>query len=366
MQFSDSETQRLLRTTARSFLANAYPWDRLYRIESGEERMTEVDLSEIIALGWFDLLIPEASGGAGASLLDAAAIVEEFGYAGVPSPVAAANVAAYVLSKAGSPLPQRGRGVGGEGGDLASRCTISEGARLHADKSSVTIANGTANGTLPLVPFADLSAHVLAPVTADSEPVFALLPLRDAAIEPLELLDRRCYSNVRFRNAEGGIVLTTGAAALELHERCDALSTAFATIELAGMMQRILEMTAEHVSTRQQFGQPIGKFQAARHRAAEILVQLDTTRWAAYHALWRFENDTSDTEEIYLAKHWAIRAVDRVFQNSHMLHGGVGVGMEHPLHLFTQGIAAFAVRGGTMSEMAQRTLISIRTVPATA
>ena len=126
------------------------------------------------------------------------------------------------------------------------------------------------------------------------------------------------------------------------------------------MMQRILEMTTEHVKTRQQFGQPIGKFQAARHRAADILVQLDTTRWAAYHALWRFQNDPGDTDEIYLAKHWAIRAVDRVFQHSHMLHGGVGVGMEHPLHLFTQGIAAFAVRGGTMSEMVQRTLASLK------
>lgn len=353
MQFSDSETQRLLRTTARSFLANAYPWERLYRIESGVERMTEADLSEIAGLGWFELLIPESAGGGGASLLDAAAIVEEFGYAGVPSPVAVANIAAYVLSSAGR-------------ADLAQRCTISEATRQYANTSSVTIAAGAINGTLPLVPFADLSAHVLAPVTIDGEAAFAALPLRDAVIEPLELLDRRCYSNVRFRNAEGAVVLATGAAALELHERSDALSTAFGVIEMSGMMQRILEMTTEHVSTRQQFGQPIGKFQAARHRAAEILVQLDTTRWAAYHALWRFEADPRDTDEIYLAKHWAIRAVDRVFQNSHMLHGGVGVGMEHPLHLFTQGIAAFAVRGGTMSEIVQRTLQSIRTVPATA
>jgi hypothetical protein len=58
-----------------------------------------------------------------------------------------------------------------------------------------------------------------------------------------------------------------------------------------------------------------------------------------------------------------VRAADRVFQISHLLHGGVGVGMEHPLHLFTQGIAAFAVRGGTMSEMVSRTLQSLRLAP---
>lgn len=346
MQFSDSETQRLLRTTARSFLANAYPWERLYRIESGEDRVTEDDLYEMADLGWFDLL---AADGDGASLLDTAVVIEELGYVAVPSPVAPINIAAYLLSNAERLVATK-------------RCTISEGARLRADTSSLVISNGAVTGTLPLVPFADLSAYVLTPVTLNGGPAFVALPLRDAELEPVELLDRRCYANARFRTADA-TVLATGAQAQELHERCDALSTAFSLIELSGMMQRILEMTAQHISTRQQFGQPIGKFQAARHRAAEILTQVDTTRWAAYHALWRFQEDPRDTDEIWLAKHWAVRAVDRVFQNSHLLHGGVGVGMEHPLHLFTQGIAAFAVRAGTMSEMVQRTLQSLRSEP---
>jgi alkylation response protein AidB-like acyl-CoA dehydrogenase len=357
MQFSDSETQRLLRSTARSFLANAYPWERLYRIESGDERMSEADVRELAGLGWFGLLLPESAGGGGASLLDAAAVIEEFGYAAVPSPVPAANIAAYLLSSAAAASDAL---AGLAHGDRLY--TISEGTRRFAGGSTLSVSNGSVTGTLPLVPFADLSAYVLAPVTLDGEPAFVALPLRDAELEPVELLDRRCYANAQFRNA-GATVLATGAQAQELHERCDALSTAFSLIELSGMMRRILEMTAQHISTRQQFGQPIGKFQAARHRAAEILTQVDTTRWAAYHALWRFQEDPRDTDEIWLAKHWAVRAVDRVFQNSHLLHGGVGVGMEHPLHLFTQGIAAFAVRAGTMSEMVQRTLQSLRSEP---
>jgi alkylation response protein AidB-like acyl-CoA dehydrogenase len=129
-------------------------------------------------------------------------------------------------------------------------------------------------------------------------------------------------------------------------------------------MRRVLDMTTEHISTRKQFGQPIAKFQAARHRAAEMLMQVETTRWAAYHALWRFDLDSS-TDEIWLTKHWAVRAAARVYEISHLLHGGVGVSMEHPLHLYTQGIAAFAVRGGTMDELVTRTLASIaQTRPA--
>jgi alkylation response protein AidB-like acyl-CoA dehydrogenase len=348
MQFQDSETQRLLRTTAKSFLASAYPIDRLYRIESGDEAMTEAGLREIGELGWFELLLPEASGGAGASLLDAAAVIEELGYAGVASPVPAANVAAYVLSLANH-------------AELAPGCVVGEGARSQANKSTVTITGGVATGTLPLVPFAELSERILALATRDGQPALAVLPLSGAQLQPLELMDRRCYSNVRFENAPGDVI-ATGADALGLIEQLDALSTAFGVIEMAGAMQRICEMTTEHVTTRQQFGQPIGKFQAARHRAADILVQLDTTRWAAYHALWLFEKDPARTDEIYLAKHWAVRAADRVFQHTHMLHGGVGVGMEHPLHLFTQAMAALAVRNGTMSEMVRRTLAYVETV----
>jgi alkylation response protein AidB-like acyl-CoA dehydrogenase len=182
----------------------------------------------------------------------------------------------------------------------------------------------------------------------------AILPLDAEQAQPLELLGRRCYSNVRFDGAPATVVFR-GARALQLREQLDALATAFGVIEMAGAMQRILKMTSEYISHRVQFGQPIAKFQAARHRAAELLMLTDTTRWAAYHALWRFQNDPSDTSEIWLTKHWAARAADRVFQHAHMLHGGVGVGMEYPLHLYTLRMSALAVLGGTMPEMVERT-----------
>jgi alkylation response protein AidB-like acyl-CoA dehydrogenase len=125
------------------------------------------------------------------------------------------------------------------------------------------------------------------------------------------------------------------------------------------MMQRILELTSSYISNRVQFGQPVAKFQAARHRAAELLMQTETTRWAAYHALWRVQEDPSDSGEVWLAKNWAVRAADRVYQICHLLHGGVGMGIEYPLHLFSLGVAAFAVRGGTMNEMVDRTIESM-------
>jgi alkylation response protein AidB-like acyl-CoA dehydrogenase len=121
------------------------------------------------------------------------------------------------------------------------------------------------------------------------------------------------------------------------------------------MLQRVMEMTAEYISNRVQFGQPIAKFQAARHHAADILMQAQSTRWAAYHAIWKYERD-ADPAELWLAKHFAIRASHKVYEWTHLLHGGIGVGMEYPLHLYTQGLTGFSARNGSINEMIGRTL----------
>ncbi len=366
MQFGDSETQRLLRNTARSYLADNYPWERLYDIESGKERLTEADLEGFANLGWFGLLAPESAGAGGASLLEAAVVIEEFGYAGVPAPVSVGNVAAALLSSVAD---------SSRVGDLLASLAagkrvfaVNEATRRRSQTQSarapdsLAASDGRLSGLLPMVPFADIAHFVLTPLALDGEPAFVAVSLEGAQLQQVKVLDRVTYANARFQGADlqPSVVLATGKNAEALHERCDALVTGFALIELAGMMQRILEMTAEYITQRVQFGQPIAKFQAARHRAAELLMQTETTRWAAYHALWRLQESPSETEELWLAKHWAVRAADRVYQISHLLHGGVGVGSEYPLHLFTQGVAAFAVRGGAMNELVDRTIESIR------
>jgi len=183
----------------------------------------------------------------------------------------------------------------------------------------------------------------------------------------VQMLDRQGYCNLQFEDVDAAalLVLARDGEAEALHERCDALNTAFSLIELAGLMQRVLEMTGEYISNRVQFGQPIAKFQAARHHAADLLMQAETSRWTAYHALWSFQTN-ADSREIWLAKHWAIRAAKSAFEITHLLHGGIGVGLEYPLHLYTQAMAAFAVRNGTLNEMVTRTLESmdLRAAPA--
>jgi len=347
MQYANSETQQLLQNTARAFLAERFPWERLYEFEEGRAHITDDDIAAMAGLGWLSLIAPEAAGGGGVSLIEAAIIIEELGYAGVPAPVMVSNVAAYILETAGASDRLAELTTG------RARFTLSEASRRQRPMTEPLTESG---GTLPMVPFAERSEVVLAPLTTNGEAALAAIPLEGAELEPVKLLDRTDYANVRFGTIDGAHVIARGAEAEALHEQCDALATAFATIEMAGMMRRVQELTAEYITGRIQFGQPIAKFQAARHRASELLMSTEMTRWAAYHALWRFQEDPQDTEEVWLAKHYASRQADPVYQHSHMLHGGVGVGTDYPLHLFTQGITALAVRHGSLNEMTERAI----------
>jgi len=360
MLSSASETQKLLRDTARSFLRDRYPWDRLYALERGEAQLSPTELKEFAELGWLGLIAPETAGGAGASLLDAAVVIEEFGFAGVPAPVSTANLAAYLLAAAPSPENVR-HSLDLTGGTRLY--TVAEANRWTGDGAAAPSSEGGwLSGSLQLVPFGDVADYVIAPLSSDGAPAIALLSLEAARREPARVLDRADYCNVHFEDvlADSVTLLAEGARAEEMRNRLDALSTAFGLIELAGLMQRVTEMTAEYISNRVQFGQPIAKFQAARHHAADMLMQTQTARWAAYHALDCFEKDPGDTAEIWLAKHWAIGASQAVFELTHLLHGGLGVGTEYPLHLLTQGVAAWAVRAGDVNEMVSRINGSLR------
>ena len=354
--YADSETQKLLRDTARSYLKDKFTIDRLFAFEDGHAELTSADLKQFADLGWLGLLAPDSAGGGGLSLLEAAVVAEEIGYAAVPAPVSVSNIAAALLS-----------GVAGAEGHLLDLVagrklyTVSANTRRRGRPSNSgapqsplpTSSGGKVTGRLTSVPFGDKADYVIAPVARD-DAVF-LIALEGVERTPVIHTDRLGYADLHLERAPIALILASGAKAEKLRDRCDALQTALSLMELSGMLQRVMEMTAEYISNRVQFGQPIAKFQAARHHAADILMQAQSTRWAAYHAIWLYERD-ADASEIWLAKHYAIRAARKVYEWTHLLHGGIGVGMEYPLHLYTQGLTGFSARNGSINEMINRTL----------
>ena len=354
MRFEDSETQKLLRTTVRSFLADRFPWERLYAIENGEGELALADLKSFAELGWLGLLAPAEAGGAGLSLTEAAVVIDEFGYAGAPSPVAVSNIVADALGRLAEAAARE-----------HLQRLIHGNAYYTLGNGSLAIRDGELSGALQLVPYGKAADHVLAALDIDGEPGIGLVRADAARAAPLRALDHRSYADLDFEGATAAdaLVLASGDQARATSERWRGLMAGFTVVEIAGLMARIKDLTGEYISNRVQFGQPIAKFQAARHHAADLLTAAETTRWAVYHALWELDRDPQDTTGIWLARHWAIRAARQAVEITHLLHGGVGVGMEYPLHLLTQSLASLAVRGGTLDDATARTLASLGFAP---
>ena len=117
--------------------------------------------------------------------------------------------------------------------------------------------------------------------------------------------------------------------------------------ELAGIAQRALEMAVEYAKERKQFGRPIGAYQAVSHRCAQMLLETEGARSAAYYAAWAADNEPETAPlAASMAKAYASDAGTRVTGASLQVHGGIGFTWEHDLHLCLKRASADAVMFG--------------------
>jgi len=105
--------------------------------------------------------------------------------------------------------------------------------------------------------------------------------------------------------------------------------------ELVGMSEAAIDLALAHVKVRQQFGRPLGAFQAVRHRLVEMSAELDLARILVLRAAWSHDRDDDARLQVSEAKVAACRAAQLCVMGSHQLHGGVGFSAEHPLGLYT-------------------------------
>jgi alkylation response protein AidB-like acyl-CoA dehydrogenase len=105
--------------------------------------------------------------------------------------------------------------------------------------------------------------------------------------------------------------------------------------ELCGTAQRVLEMSVEYAKTRQQFGRPIGAYQAVSHKCADMLVQVESAKSLTYYAAWAVDNDAEDAPlAASMAKAYASDAARNVAGIGIQVHGGIGFTWEHDMHLY--------------------------------
>ena len=338
MNFDFTDDQQAIKRTARDFLASRYKADKVRELaESGS--YDESLWQQIAELGWPGIFIPEEDGGQGLGVVELVIVMEELGYVVAPTPFFSNAAAGLVIQHAGSD-EQKQRWLPG----------------IASGEARGTVGIVT-NGEAALVPDAD-SAAVIVLVDGDSA---TLVEAGDAETELRETIDpTRRFASVR---AEGGDPLSG-----DLQAGLDRAEIALAG-ELVGIGQRAMEMSVEYAKDRKQFDRPIGAYQAVAHRCAQMLLEVESARSAAYYAGWTadFEPESAALAAS-MAKAYAADAGWQVTASALQVHGGIGFTWEHDLQFFLKRARTDGHLLGSASDHRERVaeLAGLSRAPATA
>jgi alkylation response protein AidB-like acyl-CoA dehydrogenase len=295
MDFAFSEIQDELRRQARDWVRDRYSLERAYEAALSEPGWDESTWGELAELGWLGVSVPEEDGGAGLSFLEEAVLFEELGYALYSGP--------FLMTLAALPaLPS------------SKLQSVTRGE----ERWSVEL-----EGYVPELGRVDqvLTDDGAVPAVGES---LATMDLT----RPLGRLDRGEASP---------------AGALDLPRLHAALA-----LEAVGVAQRALDLAVAYAKSREQFGRPIGVYQAVSHQLANAYVDTELSRSIAYWAAWCVaEGEPNAPVAAAAAKARASEAAVTSCERSIQVHAGIGFTWEHPLHLLyrrAQWLEAFAGR----------------------
>lgn len=269
----------------------------------------------IADMGWLMMAVPEDQGGLGLGRAAVGVIHQALGRTLVAGPAIAQMLVIEALSAAGGQDELLGRAMAGE-------------------VMTASLADG-----LSAVPDADRASHVLQ-VEAG---IISLLPVGDLAFTARTTWDgtRRLF-DVDAGDA-AGIVLATGDTATALASRLSALRSVALAADCLGGAEAALAMTIDYLETRRQFDRPLALFQALKHRVADM----KTALVAAEALFWARASDTAaDAVTMGAMKAHAASVYRLIAEEAIQLHGGIGLTMEHPCHLFLKRATLNAVLGG--------------------
>jgi alkylation response protein AidB-like acyl-CoA dehydrogenase len=308
MDFDLNDEQKEIKQVARELLTSRSPFAKVR--QAAEAGAYDPALwRELVELGWPGIAVSSEYGGQDLGAVGLAVLAEELGYACAASPFLSTATAAAVIDATGTseqrsrwlPVLSSGEATGGIG--------TRELAADAQDAAVIVLLDGD-------------EATLLDRSRADVQPFVSIDPTR------------------RFATVSGdGEPLGTGAA--------DRVRAAIAA-EVVGVCQRALDMSLEYVKDRKQFGVPVGSFQAVGHRCAQMLLQTESGRSAAYFAAWAADADPDRLPEAAALAAAATAEGGRdVTASAIQAHGGIGFTWEADVHwLYKRAQLDAALLGG--------------------
>jgi len=331
MFFALTDEQRDLGRTVRDYLADRFGPDQVRAVyEDPDGDGHPADLWKAVGdQGWLAVCVPEQYDGLGLGLLDASVIARAWGSATIPGPWLSTVLGGEAIRLAGSPeqqaewLPKVA--VGDVVLTLATRC---DGGGWDAAGAAVTADGSTLSGTAVQVEYAQV-AGALVTATTDGR-----LWLVDPAANGVTVtgtggLDRTTrLATVTFDKAPGTEL--TGGPALEALYRAAAVLVAS---DLAGIARSALSRTVAYDKEREQFGKPVGSFQAIKHALADLHTAVTMAEHGALYAAYAVDSDQADRDQaVSVAKSKASDAARDTTAAMIQYHGGIGFTWEHDAH----------------------------------
>lgn len=355
MDFAPTPQQQILIRTARAFLAERCPPERLQTLALEPAGFAHDVWKDMAALGWPGLLIPPALGGSGGSALDVIMLVEEMGRACLPSPfVPSSVVATAMLTAAGSGSALRLLPAMALGDRISTLAMLEESGSYEPDAIALAAeAPDRLTGRKLFVQDAHAATDLVVIARRGGDLNALLLP-RDRAgitLEPMETMGDQKLFALDFDHVEvrAEDLLGEAGGARQLLEPAMRLGALARSAEMVGSAARILDLCVEHARVRVQSGRPIGAFQAIQHQCADLLRDVETSRWLVYEAAWRGAEGQGSSTAVATAKAFCARACLSVARRGHQIMGAIGYCEEHPLHLLHKRILAATVDWGDPS-----------------
>jgi alkylation response protein AidB-like acyl-CoA dehydrogenase len=352
MNFAFSEEQEMLRDTARRYLDDKAGSEVVRRLMETDRGFDEEHWNEIAAQGWQAMTIPEAYGGVGFSFMELGILMEEMGRSLFPSPYLSSIVlGAELVLAAGteeqkqSILPTVAAGevrlavahlepAGSWDASGIEMTATREGEELVLDGTKAFVIDGHTAHTLIVVARTD-------PTSSGSDGISLIVVPSDAPgvdRRRIETMDQtRKLAEITFAGTRVPMTAVVGSigSGWDALERTLTRAVVALAFEQVGGAQRCLDMSVDYAKARVQFGRPIGSFQAVKHKCADMLVEIEAAKSAAYYAGWAVTVDDADLGvAASLAKSYCSEAYSHAAGESIQVHGGIGFTWEHDAHLY--------------------------------
>ena len=344
MDFALNHEQEQVRELAQKILSDHVKQERLKVVESGSEWFDRETWNALAQSNLIGIGFSEAHGGGGLSLFEIGLVLEQIGRHVAPIPYLATVVMGGLpVQQFGSDEQKSRLLLPVATGDSVLTAALMEPAGDDAFAPATTARkDGSAwrlDGVKTSVPAAHVAERVLVPATMGSGKVGMFLV--DPRSKGVELQRQKGTSGERLSLMVMKDVAVDAADVLgdlqngrEILDWTVERTLAGLCITELGVAAEALRMTAEYTSKREQFGKPVGSFQAVGQRAADAYIDVEAIRMTAYQAIWRLSEGLPATEEVRIAKFWAAEGGHRVTYAAQHLHGGIGVDVDYPLHRY--------------------------------